>query len=85
MRQRNTTNINSELRAIGGEIEYIEKLEYSESFDVHCGGGHPVLLSSLDKDDFYRVKEKILKLMKECYNKKSDEMIAFCQQNKMAI
>lgn len=82
MRPRNATNINSELNAIKRQIDFFEGIEYSEELNHFCGSC-PYPLSGLDESDFHIVKREILRLIKECYNKKNDEMIKFCQNNKI--
>ena len=81
MRERNTTNINSELSAIERQVKYFEELEYKEGLNVYYGGGQLYPLFGLDEEDFYRIKDKIVEMLKECYNKKSNEMIEFCKNN----
>lgn len=81
MRERNTTNINNELCAIERQIAYFEGLEYSECLKNY-GGCQPYPLSGLDKEDFYKIKDKIIEMLNDCYNKKSDELIEFCMKNK---
>ncbi len=82
MRERNTTNINSELNAIERQIDFFEKLKYEEGLNAYCGGGQPYPLSGLDEEDFHNIKNKIVEMLKDCYNKKSDEMIEFVKNNK---
>lgn len=81
MRERNVTNITSELNVIRNHLEYYEKLEYVDGYNVYTGNiRYP--FSGLDEDDFYRIKNKIIDMLKECFNKKSDEMIRFCEENR---
>lgn len=81
MLERNTTNINYELCSINTQIEYFEGLKYSECLKSY-GGGQPYPLSGLDEEDFYKIKNKVIEMLKDCYNKKSDELIKFCTTNK---
>lgn len=82
VRPRNTTNIHSELKAIERQIEYFDGVEYSSSLNHYCGGSTPYPFSGLDEEDFYHVKNSLVKMLNECYNKKSQELIDFCQNNK---
>lgn len=81
MRERSTTNINGELNAIERQIKYFEELKYEGGLNVYYGSGYPYPLSGLDEEDFYRIKDKIIEMLKDCYNKKSNEMIEFCKSN----
>ena len=85
MRERNTTNINNELCAIERQIAYFEGLEYTECLNASYGGGQLYPLSGLDKEDFHKIKDAIIDMLKGCYNKKSDELIQFCQINRLDI
>jgi hypothetical protein len=81
MKERNTTNINYELCAINRQIDYFKELKYYENA-VSCGGGEPYPLSGLDEGEFNKIKNKIIEMLNNCYNKKSDELIEFCKVNK---
>lgn len=81
MRERNVTNIASELNVIKSHIEYYEKLEYNDGYNVYANNvRYP--FSGLDEEDFCRIRDKIVEMLKECFNKKSNEMIRFCEENK---
>lgn len=82
MKERNVTNIASELNVIKSHIEYYEKLEYEDGYNVYLGSNIRYPFSGLDEEDFYQIKNKIIEMLKECFNKKSNEMIRFCEQNK---
>ena len=82
VRPRNTTNIHSELKAIERQIEYFDSVEYSSSLNHYCCGSTLYPFSGLDEEDFYYVKNSLVKMLNECYNKKSQELIDFCQNNK---
>lgn len=82
MKERNVTNIASELNVIKSHIEYYEKLEYKDGYNVYLGSNIRYPFSGLDEEDFYQNKNKIIEMLKECFNKKSNEMIRFCEQNK---
>lgn len=81
MKERNITNITNELCAIDRQINYFEELKYYENFTLCCGA-QPYPLSGLDEEEFNKIKNKIVEMLKNCYNKKSDELIEFCKVNK---
>ena len=81
MNERNATNISSELCRIEENIKYFEELKYHEGVNVY-EGNHLYLSCGLSEEDFNKIKNKIVEMLKDCYNKKSDELIEFCKVNK---
>lgn len=84
MRERNTTNISSELNTITDQIKYFEELEYEDGFNVYCNGA-PYPFLGVDEEDFYKIRNKVVEMLKECFNKKNSEMIKFCNSQKYLL
>lgn len=82
VRERNTTNIHSELMAIERQIEYFNGIEYSSCLNHYCGGSTPYPFSGLDEEDFYHIKNSLIRMLNDCHNKKSQELIDFLSTNK---
>ena len=81
-RERNSTNIHSELKAIETQIEYFNGIEYSSCLNHYQGGSTPYPFSGLDEEDFYYIKNSLIKMLNDCHNKKSQELIDFLSNNK---
>ena len=83
VRERNTTNIHSELKAIERQLEYFKDIKYSPGLNHTYGDGTtPYPFSGLDKEDFYHIKNSLIEMLNDCYNKKSQELIDFLSNNK---
>ena len=82
VRERNTTNIHSELKAIERQIEYFNSIEYSSCLNHYCGGSTPYPFSGLNEEDFYHIKNSLIRMLNDCHNKKSQELIDFLSTNK---
>ena len=82
VRSRNVTNISNELEAIERQIEYFNDIEYSSCLNHYCGNSTPYPFSGLDEEDFYYIKKSLVKMLNDCHNKKSQELIDFLQNNK---
>lgn len=85
MEERNITNIASELNVIKSHIKYYENLEYKNGYNVYLSGSVRYPFSGLGEEDFCQIKNKIIEMLKECFNKKINEMIKFCEENKEQI
>lgn len=77
-RELNITNINAELAEIENQIDIFTNLKHHYT---HCytGIGDSVTLAGLEEEDFNKVKNQIIRMLKEAYNKKLDKLIAFCE------
>lgn len=80
--QRDIGIINNELETVKKQIDRFKDCNYDD--ERKCYGEYHVL-NGLDKSDFHRVKDSVLTLLQECYNKKLDEIIDFCVNHKFPL
>ena len=73
MRSNDIYNMTVRLHAIEKQIEYYTNLNYSESVNYSCNNV-PHLCMGLDEEDFYEVKQKLVSLLQEKYNKKLNKI-----------
>jgi len=82
--ERNTTNINSEMYVIKQQIDRFSNLDYKNGYNVY-EGNTPYPFLGVDEEDFYKIRDTVVNMLKECYKKKADEMIALCEELKENI
>lgn len=81
---RNTTNISSEMEVIQKQIKRFSELEYNPAYNVYQNNVlYPFL--GVEEEDFYNIRNTVVKMLKECYNKKADEMIKLCEELKNTV
>ena len=81
---RSTTNISSEMEVIKKQIKRFSELEYNPAYNVYQNDV-PYPFLGVEEEDFYNIRNTVVKMLKECYNKKADEMIKLCEELKNTV